>query len=68
MLPSQTPSGGNGRPKPRTPAERADEFSAVQQRLKQEAAARRKASAAGPAKRHATGLSQQSRPSGRRTP
>jgi hypothetical protein len=49
----------------RTPAERAEEFSAVQRRLKSEAAARRKLSEESGNKRPAMGLSQQTGLSGR---
>jgi hypothetical protein len=59
MLPSQ------GRPRPKSPAERAEEFAAVQRQLKQDAAARR-AQMSG---KRAVGMSRHSRPSGiRRTP
>ena len=46
-------------PRGRTPAERADEFAAVQRRLKSEAAARRKFTEENGTKRPAFGLSQQ---------
>lgn len=52
-------------PRGRTPAERAEEFSAVQRRLKSEAAARRKSSEESGTKRPAMGLSQQTGFSGR---
>jgi hypothetical protein len=64
MLPSQQPSSG-ARPRPRTPAERAEEFTAVQRRLKAEAAERRKQSESDGSKRRPTGLSQQTGLSGR---
>jgi len=38
-------SPGGSRPKPKTPAERGEEFAAEQRRLKQEAAERRDAAA-----------------------
>jgi hypothetical protein len=41
MVSSQGPSNRGVRPKSKTPAERADEFAAIQRRLKQEAAERR---------------------------
>ncbi len=40
----QPPSGNSPRPKSKTPAERSEEFAATQQRLKEEATARRDAS------------------------
>jgi hypothetical protein len=52
-------------PRGRTPAERAEEFSAVQRRLKSEAAARRKLNEENGTKRPALGLSQQTGLSGR---
>jgi hypothetical protein len=48
MVSSQRPSNRGVRPKSKTPAERADEFAAIQRRLKQEAAERRHSAAAGP--------------------
>jgi hypothetical protein len=42
MAPTRGPSSGEGRPKPKTPAERADEFAAIQRQLKNEAAERRR--------------------------
>jgi hypothetical protein len=66
MQPSQRSSNGEARTWGTTPAERAAEFTAVQRRLKEEAAVRRKASLASPNQRHATGLSQQT--GRRRTP
>jgi hypothetical protein len=69
MALSHNSSGGDARPRPRTPAERGEEFMAVQRRLKEEAAARRKVSQAKGSPRRATGLSQQTgRSGGRRTP
>jgi hypothetical protein len=61
MLPSQ------GRPRPKSPAERAEEFKAVQVQLKQEAAERRARTGG---KRVAVGMSRHGRPAGRlrRTP
>jgi hypothetical protein len=61
------------RPKPRTPAERAEELAAIQRRLKQEAAERRETAAAkpaGPRARDVTGRGRTTtRPvRGRRTP
>jgi hypothetical protein len=55
-----------GRPKGKTPAERAEEFAAVQRQLKQEAAERRETGG----KRTAVGLSRHARPATRprRTP
>ena len=41
----KNPSGRPLRPKSKTPAERAEEFTATQRRLKEEAAARRNAAA-----------------------
>jgi hypothetical protein len=41
----QAPQPPNRRPKSRTPAERAEEFTETQRRLKQEAADRREAAA-----------------------
>jgi hypothetical protein len=52
-------------PRGRTPAERAEEFTAVQRRLKSEAAERRKLSEQNGTKRPAMGLSQQTGLSGR---
>ena len=52
-------------PRGRTPAERAEEHSAVQRRLKSEAAARRKLVEDSGTKRQAFGLSQQTGLSGR---
>jgi hypothetical protein len=57
MAPQQTSMRTNARPRGKTPAERADEATAVQRRLKAEAAERRRAAAAAP-----------QRPTGRRTP
>jgi hypothetical protein len=63
MLPSR--DNGDARPRPRTPAERSEEFDAVQRRLKAEAAERRKARAANGAERPPAGLSQQTGLAGR---
>jgi hypothetical protein len=52
-------------PRGRTPAERAEELTAIQRRLKSEAAARRKLSQERGTKRQAFGLSQQTGLSGR---
>ena len=52
-------------PRGRTPAERAEEVTAIQRRLKSEAAARRKSSEENGTKRPAMGLSQQTGFSGR---
>lgn len=46
MAPAQGPMRREGRPRAKTPAERADEAAEVQRRLKLEAAERRDASAA----------------------
>jgi hypothetical protein len=48
MAPHQTSMRTNARPRGKTPAERAEEATAVQRRLKQEAAERRRAAAAAP--------------------
>jgi hypothetical protein len=45
------PPGRAARPKSKTPAERAEEFTATQRRLKDEAAARRQAAAKGTRKK-----------------
>jgi hypothetical protein len=55
-----------GRTRPKSPAERAEEFAAVQRQLKQEAAERRAKTGT---KRAAVGMSRHSRPARlRRTP
>ena len=46
MAPTQPPQRMNARPRAKTPAERADEATAVQRRLKEEAAERRRIAAA----------------------
>jgi hypothetical protein len=48
MAPQQPSMRTNARPRAKTPAERADEATAVQRRLKQEAAERRRLAAAAP--------------------
>jgi hypothetical protein len=60
MLPSKRSSSGDARPKSKTPADRAEECTAVQRRLKEEAADRRKIALASGNMRKPTGLSQQS--------
>jgi hypothetical protein len=69
MRPShQPPSAGNGRQRPKTLAERAEECTDVQRRLKEEAAERRRTAIAKGAPREPVGLSQRTLQSGRRTP
>jgi hypothetical protein len=46
MAPTQPPVRMNARPRAKTPAERAEEATAVQRRLKEEAAERRRIAAA----------------------
>jgi hypothetical protein len=46
MAPTQPPQRMNARPRAKTPAERAEEATAVQRRLKEEAAERRRIAAA----------------------
>ena len=48
MAPHQTSMRTNARPRAKTPAERAEEATAVQRRLKEEAAERRRIAAASP--------------------
>jgi hypothetical protein len=61
MAERQGPPNRNARPRGKSPAERADEFAALQRRMKQDAAARREAGA----KRASA---QPGSPKGRRTP
>jgi hypothetical protein len=62
---SQPPSNGTARTRPKTLAERAEECTDVQRRLKQEAAERRKETAANGEARPAFGLSQRTGQTGR---
>jgi hypothetical protein len=48
MAPPQRPSSRKERPRGKTPAERAEEATEVQRRLKREAAERRQAAASAP--------------------
>jgi hypothetical protein len=48
MANPNSPTSGSGRPKPKTPAERGEEFAAHQKRLKAEAGERRKNAAPRP--------------------
>ena len=63
MAPAQRPERKDGRPRAKSPADRADEAAAVQRRLKQEAADRRHAAAAKP---RPTGFAAHGRAAGRR--
>ncbi|HEX2087080.1 MAG TPA: hypothetical protein VHF89_15475 [Solirubrobacteraceae bacterium] len=50
MADSNAPAARPSRPKSKTPAERAEEYSAIQRQLKEEAAARREAASKGSGK------------------
>jgi hypothetical protein len=62
MVSSRPSSAGNAHPRSSSLAQRGEECAAIQRRLKEEAAERRKQAASSGVTRPATGLSQRSRP------